>query len=96
MTRPTCIDCRFFDPESMVPDDSPADLVEGECRRHPPVVGVMITDRHGDESRHLGEWPRVLGCFWCGAFEPHPTNQGAKPDDVSVGSPTLAHVAAHG
>ncbi len=63
-----CIDCRFFKPEGM---DTPYDHdhVEGECRRHVPMLGVMLTDRHGEEFRHFGEWPRVLGCDWCGDYQ---------------------------
>jgi hypothetical protein len=91
---PLCVDCRYFSPEGRLHNDlaesevANPDMLEGECRRCPPVVGEQLTDRHGDTFRHYGEWPRAMGCDWCGAFEPC---QRVKGRDVS---PQLARVAA--
>jgi len=90
---PFCIDCRYFAPKDRFHNDldeeeaASPELMDGECRRCPPVVGELLTDRHGDTFRHYGEWPRVMGCDGCGAFEPC---QRVKDRDVS---PTLAPVA---
>jgi hypothetical protein len=70
MDYTACINCRFFAPERPEHDPSKPDFVEGECRRHPPALGIMLIDRHGDDFRHFGEWPKVLGSDWCGDYEP--------------------------
>jgi len=90
---PFCIDCRYFVPDGQFHNDlSEAEAAsnqerDGECRRCPPVLGQLLTDRHGDTFRHYGEWPRVMGCDGCGEFEPC---QRLKDRDTS---PTLARVA---
>lgn len=67
-TATECSDCRFFHRE-YAPAEQPL-VAEGECRRHPPVVGELLTDRHGETFRHYGEWPRVMDSDWCGSFDP--------------------------
>lgn len=73
MDQPACFNCRFFVPESSAHNDLTQaqwdDGLEGECRRHTPTLGIMLTDRHGDEFRHYGEWPKVMAGDWCGCFE---------------------------
>lgn len=70
-----CFNCRLFAPgaggHNELTEDEVDHCLEGECRRHPPCLGVTLIDRHGDEFRHFGEWPKVLGGDWCGLHEPH-------------------------
>ena len=74
MDQPFCFDCRFFVPTDMRHNDPAPDqwdeCVEGECRHDTPRLGEMLVDRHGDAFRHFGQWPKVMACDWCGAFEP--------------------------
>jgi len=67
-----CFDCKFFHVVSgkeLTEDDWREDL-DGECRRHTPALGEIITRQDGDEERWYGEWPRVMAGNWCGEFEP--------------------------
>ncbi|HQL76544.1 MAG TPA: hypothetical protein PLD58_25505 [Phycisphaerae bacterium] len=74
MDRPFCFDCRFFVPTGMSHNDlAPgqwSECMEGECRRNPPRLGMLLTDRNGDDFRHYGEWPKVMAADWCGEFKP--------------------------
>ena len=76
MDTPFCFDCRFLVPDDRLHNDLTQDdwddILEGECRASLPALGPVVTDRHGDEYRHYGEWPRVLASFWCGHFQPRP------------------------
>ena len=72
MTR--CLDCGFFCTLNgdHADDLTQADLKrcdQGECWRNTPAVGRF---RGEDESLEYdyGQWPVVLGCDWCGRFEP--------------------------
>jgi hypothetical protein len=71
-----CFDCRYFrmvgrdDPEELVESDWKDGCCEGECRRHPPQVGKLARDLHGDEFRQYGDFPKILGSDWCGEFAP--------------------------
>ncbi|MBI1367150.1 MAG: hypothetical protein GC162_00700 [Planctomycetes bacterium] len=93
MKRMICVDCRHFEPYGRIDPDAPLDpYAEGECRRQCPALGPMITDRHGDEFRHFGEWPKVLACDWCGEYTPcepdrlAPPQPGDRADNDSVSS----------
>ncbi len=74
MHSPFCFDCRFFVPDGRLHNDLTEEqwdeALEGECRAGLPALGPLVSDRHGDEYRHYGEWPRVLASFWCGQFQP--------------------------
>ena len=70
-----CFDCRFFDPygvlnaDDITPAEGDSGTCEGECHRNPPVVGGWI--KRGDGGfRDYGQFPKVFGADWCGAFEP--------------------------
>ena len=82
MDSPFCFDCRFFVPDDRLHNDLTEDdwdeILEGECRAGLPALGPVVTDRHGDEYRHYGEWPRVLASFWCGQFQPKPPAFGER------------------
>ncbi len=82
METPFCFDCRFFVPEGKLHNDLAeeqwAESLAGECRRLCPALGPMVTDRHGDQFRHFGEWPRVMAAEWCGRFEPKPPAVGPR------------------
>lgn len=72
-----CFDCEHFSPtegclprsEELTEADWREDL-EGDCRRHPPVVGDLVTDRNGHEEHTWAEFPKVMACWWCGEFTP--------------------------
>ena len=66
--------------------------VVGQCRREPPQLGEILMDRHGEAFRHFGEWPKVLGCDWCGAYQP--TIRATEEQQDATSSPPLARVAA--
>ena len=75
MTLPSCFDCRFF--TTLDDDTRAADLMpserercpQGHCRRNPPAVG-RFRGEDEDLEYDYGQWPLVLTCDWCGAFEP--------------------------
>jgi hypothetical protein len=79
------------DPEEIVELDWKDGCCEGECRRHPPRVGRLGRDCHGDEFREYGDFPKVLGSDWCGEFaaRPSPSAETAQPVGVRTGSDPL-------
>ena len=72
MDAPSCFQCRYFAPEGRLHNDLTEnqwdECLEGECRAGLPALGQLLTDRHGDEFRHFGEWPKVMAGDWCGHF----------------------------
>jgi hypothetical protein len=78
-TEIECFICRFFarsdtglptDPNEVIPDYGVSG--EGECRRHPPRHGKTIIRKDKREYECFGNWPRAVGDYWCGEFEPVP------------------------
>jgi hypothetical protein len=75
MTQPLCVDCRFF--TTLDDDTRAAELtaagremcLQGLCRRNPPTVGRFRGEQESLEYDY-GQWPLVLSCDLCGAFEP--------------------------
>lgn len=72
-----CFDCEYFQiegkaPSQMIEADWDNGCAEGECRINPPALGPAIR-RDGEATRHLGEFPKVLVCDWCGQFKPRAT-----------------------
>jgi hypothetical protein len=86
MSTSFCFDCRFFVPEGTWLNDLTEgqwdECIEGECRAALPVLGQLLTDRHGDPFRDFGDWPKVLASDWCGQFEPR-EKPGATRDTVA-------------
>lgn len=83
-----CSDCRFFcTRDDEIHSDDLTDrgrCLQGRCRRNTPTVGHF---RGEDEylEYDYGQWPLVLSCDWCGAFEPcRPTRH-----NVALKSPRL-------
>lgn len=64
---PACDQCRFFHRRSDPTGERKP--IDGECRRHPPLVGEMLGDRICRDDRLLAAFPRVLISDWCGEFE---------------------------
>jgi hypothetical protein len=69
-----CYDCRFFSTlddgvgaNSLMQAD-PDKCLQGHCRRNPPAVGHFRGEDE-DLDYDYGQWPLVLSCDWCGAFE---------------------------
>ena len=54
-----CANCTFFDKFLIQKKDN---NVLGACKANPPVPAPD----YGDSK--LGQWPLVLGSFWCGVF----------------------------
>ena len=88
MTEPLCFDCEHFAPggtgRNDLREDQWDDGLEGECHRHPPTLGVELTDRHGDRFRHFGEWPKVCAGDWCSAFQPRRRTGSGRGSATSV------------
>jgi hypothetical protein len=80
MNDSCCFDCVFFAPggsqHNNLTEDQLDDCLEGECHRNCPTLGDMSTDRHGDEFRCFGEWPKVLAGDWCGRFRARQVDTG--------------------
>jgi len=88
MMEPLCFYCFYFTPASIdrnsLTEEKWDDCMEGECRRHVPHLGQLLTDRHGEEFRHYGEWPRVLAGDWCGEFRPRRQAGPVNPESTPV------------
>lgn len=80
MNVPCCFDCRFFAPHGAQHNDLTEnqwdECLEGECHRNCPDLGNTLVDRHGDEGRAFGEWPKVLAADWCGRFRARQVDMG--------------------
>ncbi len=79
-TYPVCFSCRYFRPEGLdyadeLTEDDWDACMDGECRRNPPQVGDFIKAGTIDEERWYGNFPRVMACDWCGAYEPCQTRE---------------------
>ena len=60
----TCGNCIFFDEFEK---QNKEDNVIGCCRANPPFPSTNYSDLI--EGSKLGQWPLVLGNFWCGIFQ---------------------------
>jgi hypothetical protein len=69
-----CFDCYYFQPEGkgsadeLEEKDWNGGVLEGECRRRTPNVGMLLEQAEIGPFHHYGEWPRVLAADWCGEF----------------------------
>jgi hypothetical protein len=63
-----CEKCKFWDSTNFVPNSD--DLLQGTCRRHPPIAGELNNDGY-----RAGFWPDTDYWDWCGEW----VYNGAKP-----------------
>jgi len=72
-----CFDCKFFAPQKSI-YGNPNELTEknlneqfeGECRRNPPVIGIVHPNEYDEDFRGYGDFPKVFPNCWCGEFLP--------------------------
>ncbi|MDB5310532.1 MAG: hypothetical protein JWO38_4734 [Gemmataceae bacterium] len=78
---PTCETCRFWDE------------AREECRRHSPVLLVLIPPRgelraegNGKPAGHVpvGQWPHTVATDWCGEWQPAGAAAPAPPAPAPV------------
>ena len=54
-----CANCCYFEKYST---QKKSDNIIGACKANPPQIS------NGYDDNKLGQWPTVLGTFWCGMF----------------------------